>query len=254
MGPTQIWNYQLIGPTHIRNTMTIPILRRKSRTVSLSTIGGMLSDGIATINETIEPRAQFWDEWNKKAFEKKGPLWIALGDSVTQGIGSSTPETSYVFIVLERLIHRSGLPWRVLNLSMSGGRFADVTTHQLPALTATGLSADLVTSIIGSNDIMWRRNKAGIEKDARLMLDALPRGTFLSKVSRSQKNDRRGLINAAFSESQKSGKVHLFNAWNWPTGTGMWAEDRFHPNDGAYKLIANNLWASLLENNDFMIQ
>ena len=86
------------------------------------------------------------------------------------------------------------------------------------------------------------------------MLDALPRGTFLSKVSRSQKNDRRGLINAAFSESQKSGKVHLFNAWNRPTGTGMWAEDRFHPNDGAYKLIANNLWASLLENNDFKIQ
>ncbi len=69
MGPPQIWNYQLIGPTHIRNTMTIPILRRRSRTVSLSTIGGMLSDGIAAINETIEPRAQFWDEWNKTALE-----------------------------------------------------------------------------------------------------------------------------------------------------------------------------------------
>ena len=128
--------------------MTIPILRRKSRTVSLSTIGGMLSDGIATINETIEPRAQFWDEWNKKAFEKKGPLWIALGDSVTQGIGSSTPETSYVFIVLERLIHRSGLPWRVLNLSMSGGRFADVTTHQLPAPRRVRCAIKLLTRLI----------------------------------------------------------------------------------------------------------
>ncbi|GIR36231.1 MAG: hypothetical protein CM15mP49_16160 [Actinomycetota bacterium] len=27
----------------------------------------------------------------------------------------------------------------------------------------------------------------------------------------------------------------------------MWAEDRFHPNDEAYKYIANNLWTSLVK-------
>ena len=39
-------------------------LRRQPRSVSLSSIGGKLSDGIAAINATIEPRAQFWDQWN----------------------------------------------------------------------------------------------------------------------------------------------------------------------------------------------
>ena len=229
-------------------------LRRNPRPVSLATIAGMLSDGVATINATIEPRAQFWDAWNSKTIENEGPLWVALGDSVTQGIGSSTPEKSYVTIVQDRLIRRSGLPWKVINLSMSGGRFDDVTLHQLPALERSGLKADLVTSIIGSNDIMWRRHKANIEKDARQMLNALPVGTFLSKVYASQKNDRRKLINNAFSESENDGRVHLFNAWNWPTGIGMWAEDRFHPNDRAYNLIANNLWAGLLENKAFKSQ
>ena len=232
----------------------IPPLRRQPRSVSLSSIGGKLSDGIAAINATIEPRAQFWDQWNANTFDNKGPLWIALGDSVTQGIGSSTPEMSYVSIVLERLILRTGLPWRVLNLSMSGGRFDDVTKRQLPALRSSGLRADLVTSIIGSNDIMWRRNKTAIEKDAKKMLEVLPNGTFLSKVSRSEKNDRRRLINNAFSKSEEDGKVYLFNAWNWPTGIGMWAEDRFHPNDRAYKLIANNLWTALMENRAFREQ
>ena len=114
-------------------------LRRQPRSVSLSSIGGKLSDGIAAINATIEPRAQFWDQWNTNTVDNEGPLWIALGDSVTQGIGSSTPEMSYVSIVLERLILRTGLPWRVLNLSMSGGRFDDVTKRQLPALRSSGL-------------------------------------------------------------------------------------------------------------------
>tara|TARA_B100000700_G_C14910818_1_gene792163 strand:- start:342 stop:1067 length:726 start_codon:yes stop_codon:yes gene_type:complete len=226
-------------------------LRRKSRSISLSRIGGKFSDGIAAINSTIEPRAEFWDSWNNESLTHEGPLWVALGDSVTQGIGSSNPESGYVSIVLNRLRKRSGMNWRVVNLSMSGGRFSDVTTYQLPTMRNADLRPDLVTAIIGSNDVMWRRHKGNISRDAREMLKVLPTGTFLSKVSRSRKKGRRALINSAFNESAHDEKIHLFNSWNWPTGEGMWAEDRFHPNDYAYRYIANNLWFALLDNDTF---
>ncbi len=231
--------------------MTISPLRRKSRSVSLSVVGGLIFDGIATINSTVEPRAKFWDKHNNETLDKEGPLWVALGDSVTQGIGSSTPGTSYVSIILQRLNQRSGKKWRVVNLSMSGGRFTDITAHQLPALKDTGLKPALVTSIIGSNDVMWRRHRGNIQRDAREMLQVLPTGSFLSKISRSREKGRRSIINDAFTQAANNGEVQLFNAWNWPSGEGMWAEDRFHPNDQAYRYIANNLWAALIQNSEF---
>ena len=43
-------------------------------------------------------------------------------------------------------------------------------------------------------------------------------------------------------------EASIFSTRDWPTGEGMWAEDRFHPNDEAYKYIANNLWTSLVKN------
>ncbi|SVE33707.1 uncharacterized protein METZ01_LOCUS486561, partial [marine metagenome] len=36
--------------------MIITPLRRKTRAISLSSVGGVLSDGIAAINSTVEPR------------------------------------------------------------------------------------------------------------------------------------------------------------------------------------------------------
>ena len=231
--------------------MTIPPLRRKQRLFNLSKLGGIVSDGIAGVNSTIEPRARYWDERNSETLSTEGPLWVALGDSVTQGIGSTNPSTSYVSIVLNRLNMRTGLKWRLVNLSMSGGRFADVTNYQLPAMEQALLKPDLVTAIIGSNDIMWRRHTSNICNDARSMVQGLPSGTFLSKVSRSQKKGRRTRINSVFAESSKEKEVNLFSAWDWPTGKEMWAEDRFHPNDRAHGYIANNLWRALFEHRRF---
>ncbi|MDG1845157.1 MAG: SGNH/GDSL hydrolase family protein [Acidimicrobiales bacterium] len=231
--------------------MTIPPLRREQRFFSLSKLGGVVSDGIAAVNSTIEPRAQYWDEWNRETHSAEGPLWVALGDSVTQGIGSTNPSTSYVSIVLNRLNMRTGLKWRLVNLSMSGGRFADVTNYQLPTMEQALLKPDLVTAIIGSNDVMWRRNSPDICKDAERMVQDLPSGTFLSRVSGSQKKGRRAQINSVFEESSTAKDINLFSAWDWPTGKEMWAEDRFHPNDRAYKYIANNLWRALFENRRF---
>ena len=55
-----------------------------------------------------------------------GPLWVVLGDSTAQGIGASGHDKGYVGQLHRILEERTGKTWRVLNLSKSGARAADV--------------------------------------------------------------------------------------------------------------------------------
>jgi lysophospholipase L1-like esterase len=113
------------------------------------------------------------------------------------------------------------------------------------------LKPDLVSAIIGSNDIMWRRGPQRIASDAKSLMESLPKGTYLSRVSQSNREGRRSAIAAVFETMAFARDIELFGAWNWPTAEGMWAQDKFHPNDDAYKYIADNLWASLHSTNFF---
>ncbi|MBA4809403.1 MAG: hypothetical protein CBC37_00720 [Acidimicrobiaceae bacterium TMED77] len=225
--------------------MELPALRRHKKRIDLSQIAGRLSEGVALVNSTVEPRAMYWDDYNKGNLHSEGPLWIALGDSVTQGIGSSLPSTSYASLVLERLKQRTKQKWRLINLSMSGARFSDVINSQLPLLEDYQLKPKLITAIIGSNDIMWRRGTSAIAKDAEELMRVLPTGTYLSRISRSNGRGRRTAIADTFENLAPARDIKLFNAWNWPTAEGMWAQDKFHPNDDAHSYIADNLWSSL---------
>jgi len=233
--------------------MELPPLRRQKKRIDLSKIAGRVSQGVALVNSTVEPRAQYWDSRNQKNLRNEGPLWIALGDSVTQGIGSSDPSTCYASIVLGRLEERTGQKWRLLNLSMSGARFSDVTKLQIPLISDHDLKPDLVSTIIGSNDIMWRRGSQKIANDAKSLMESLPEGTYLSRVSQSNRKGRRTAIADVFEAMALARNIELFGAWNWPTAEDMWAPDRFHPNDDAYKYIADNLWTSLHLTNFFQI-
>ena len=63
-----------------------------------------------------------------------GPLWVVLGDSTAQGLGALSPDGGYVGQVLAELRRQTGLPWRVLNLSVSGSLTRDVLGAQLPVM------------------------------------------------------------------------------------------------------------------------
>ena len=196
---------------------------------------------MAKIEATVEPFAQWWDAHNHRALHDDGPLWVALGDSVTQGIGASEPAKSYAVTVLDQVRAQSGRSWRLINLSMSGARFSDVVDHQLEVLHRYNLRPRVVSAVIGSNDVIWRRNTDAIVDDARQLVDALPEGTALSRVSEARRDRRRVGVNQVFNAAAATGRVRLYEAWDWPTGEGMSAEDRFHPNDRAHTHLAENL-------------
>lgn len=222
-------------------TARLPRLRRRRRRVNLADLAARFHRGIAEVDATIEPFAQTWDEWNHRALHSDGPLWVALGDSVTQGIGATSPDTAYAAVALRALRSSTGRPWRLINLSMSGARCRDVLEAQLPVLSDHDLRPAVVSAVIGSNDYLWRRNAAAIGADARAMVDALPGGTILSRVSEARPDRRRLALNRVFDAASARGHVRLYEAWDWPTARGMWAQDNFHPNDRAHGHLAANL-------------
>ena len=222
----------------------LPRLRRKRR-FDLPKLIGRFSDGVAEIDAQVETYHRRWDEANEAARRETGPLWVALGDSATQGVGASVWEKGWTHEVLRRLRDRSGEPWRLINLSMSGGRFLDVADRQVPVLNTMLDTPQLITCVIGSNDLMWRRGVRGVTADADRTVDRLPNDTFLSKLNGP--GPRPGLLNDIFQRGADTKNLQLFNIWNWPSGRGALAADRVHPSDVGYGHMTELAWSALAE-------
>ncbi|MFN3220223.1 MAG: SGNH/GDSL hydrolase family protein [Acidimicrobiales bacterium] len=233
------------APITVTEPLSLPPLRRPRRPVNLARVASLVSKGVAAVDATVEPFAAEWDRRNAAALTVDGPLWVALGDSVTQGIGAGDVDASYPAIVVRYLRETTGEPWRLINLSMSGARFADVVDPQLTVLRDAGLEPDLVTALVGSNDLIWRRDTDAVIADARRLVDALPGGTILSRVAEGPSDRRRLGVNRVFTTAEAAGRVRLYDAWAWPSAAGMWAQDRFHPNDRAHEHLAENLLGAL---------
>jgi len=224
----------------------LPALRRRRR-VNIPGLVGRFLPHIATIDAQVEPYAQAWDRHNADelaaAMLDEAPLWVALGDSSTQGIGADAWNQGWVHTVRNRLRSLTGEPWRVVNLAMSGGRFLDVLDQQLPVLDNLLPTPDLVTCIIGSNDMMWRRGMEPALTEATRVAEALPEGTLLSRLGGPGKRPRA--INSMFSRVGEERGLDLFSVWDWPGASGALAVDRIHPSNLGYDYMADLVWGAL---------
>ncbi|MEQ3551799.1 GDSL-type esterase/lipase family protein [Pseudonocardia nematodicida] len=195
------------------------------------TLAGRVLPGIRRVQQQIEPFAAFWEERNRDELARSGPLCVALGDSMAQGIGATTPEGGWVGRLLPVLPG-----WRVVNLAQYGARVDDVVGTQLPA--ARRLRPDLVLCLIGSNDLMNPRHQDGVGDRYVSLLDALPRGTVIGNqpgtfAAALQVN---GLIDdAARTRGLVPAELRDPRTRHW---RGKLSSDRFHPNDAGYAAIA----------------
>ncbi len=122
---------------------------------------------------TVFPRRAFW----RSRLNGDGPLIVALGDSLTQGIGSSRPSTSWLALFVAAAESRRGRPMRVDNRSVYGAKLADLIATQLPVPA----EAALVTMCIGSNDA-GRTPPDEFAKNLREVCSQLPPGTIIGDV------------------------------------------------------------------------
>jgi len=221
---------------------SLPKLRRHRR-VDVPGIAGRFLPSVAQIDGQVVPYAEAWDRYNTESLAESGPLWVALGDSATQGIGGSHWDRSWVMIVLDQLRAATGEPWRLINLAMSGGRFRDVADTQVPVMNEFLPAPDLVTCVIGSNDMMWRRGSGRVIADAVTVAESLPARTLLSRLGGPGKRPRE--INNRFREIAARQDLDLFQVWDWPSAKGALAHDRIHPSDLGYQYMADCAWAAL---------
>ena len=207
------------------------------------------SEAVEEISDQREPHAAFWDEWNSEALRSEGPLWVALGDSSSQGIGAVDPHDSWVARMADRLRVNTGHPWRVINLSMTGGQFSDVLEHQLPryeSLVARDNDVALVTHLAGANDlnapITWSETLHRLDE----IIERLPSHAVIGRVGASSKlNSFMGRrINARLDAAEAELPAHLFWPWAWPSRDGL-AGDKFHPNEIGYGYMLDIIWGAI---------
>ena len=217
----------------------------RDRIGRVGTMLSRVSSGVAAIAGQVEPYAEWWDAANRRAVvdleRNGGRLWVVMGDSTAQGIGASAPDRGWVgqLAELRRLHGDDAADLRLVNLSVSGARVADLLRDQLPRyqhlLAAYGTAAR--TSVaIGANDALRSANVAVLRRRLRELCEELPgRATVatlpegVSVVARMANRElrasarRHGLVVADVNERIVDASLRE-----------RLASDRFHPNDLGY--------------------
>jgi len=232
------------SPVEIVATMGTYLTRTQAAELSGLRAGpfGRWADGVTAMREDCVAFASHWQAHNDRALEESGPLWVVLGDSTAQGLGAPSPRDGYVGQALAVLQQRTGLPWRVLNLSASGALIRDVLNDQLPRIPA---SADLVTCGIGVNDVLYT-GPGKLFADLRALLGAVPDDTVLLDLPLPARYGgligRASLpymarINRALHEgaAARGLPVAEVSAHFIPPWTGKLARDCFHPSQDGYR-------------------
>jgi acyl-CoA thioesterase I len=206
---------------------------------------GRWADGVTAMRADCAAFAGHWqahNDWVLSQPAASGPLWVVLGDSTAQGLGAPSPEYGYVGQVLAVLRERSGLPWQVLNLSVSGALIRDVLNDQLPRIPA---SVGLVTCGIGVNDVLFT-GPGKLFSDLRALLAAVPDHTVLLDLPLPARYG--GLIgwaslpyvtriNRTIHEvaASRGLAVAEISANFGPPWSGKLASDCFHPSQDGYR-------------------
>ena len=208
---------------------------------NLSGLGGAVlrrvHRGYAVTSAMVAPYAAAWKAANERARAAEGPLWVALGDSTGQGIGAAAHDRGYVGALLAELVERTGEPWRVVNLSRSGARAADVLAGQVPALEELApLGPALVTLAVGANDLLRRTPEAALEATLGAVLDRLPAGAVVATLPQGLGRHRPLEVNRFLRQRAVAGRLRVADVWarTAPPWSGKFAADGFHPNETGY--------------------
>ncbi len=184
-----------------------------------------------TVHAQVARYAAQWEEANRRAQSGAGPLWVVLGDSTAQGIGAPSVDDGYVGQLRRALDDGADRPWRVLNLSRSGARAADVLERQLPSLDALPSPPDLVTCAIGANDIVHRTPLPQLEEQLRAIIARLPPRAVIATVPQGLNRGRTEAANRVIQEGAPAAGLLVADVWarTGPPWKGKLAEDGFHP-------------------------
>jgi lysophospholipase L1-like esterase len=193
-------------------------------------------------------RYRLW--WRRRALRRGELRYVALGDSLAQGIGARDPEHGYVGLLAARLERATGRSVEVLNLSAAGVMIHDLIRDQLPALRAMTPPPALVTVTIGTNDA-GRCPPAQLRRLLDELCRQLPPGALVADLPRFHRGRRAvaaaqasAVIREVLAGHPSLVAVPLDEATRG-TGRRYRSADLFHPNDRGHRRYADTFWAAL---------
>ncbi|QHA03485.1 SGNH/GDSL hydrolase family protein [Streptomyces broussonetiae] len=187
--------------------------------------------------------------------------FVALGDSLTQGVGDpvATGWRGWAALLAPSLAEEV----EFTNLSVSGAQTQDVLERQAPA--ALELRPDVVSVVIGVNDTLRhtfdiRAVAARLDEvyaalarqGATVLTACLPDpGAILglpTALARPLARRQRAVNTVVHALSERYGAVHLHAAEGaWITDRSLWSADRLHPGERGHRQFAVRFHALLTE-------
>lgn len=187
--------------------------------------------------------------------------YVALGDSLTQGVGDPVPELEHTGwsqrLMLCLAAHQPTL--RYANLARRGLKLTDIRTTQLD--WARALQPDLISLLIGGNDALnpgWDASHFAEDYDATLR-DLVATGStvltatlfnpapLLPASLAAQVEPRMTAMNAAVRALSAQHGVICVDGSQSPNAANphVWSADRKHPNALGHLLIARGVVTAL---------
>ena len=225
-----------LGASHLANGHAV---RQTSPLSAARPLAELMLPGIAQVRAQAEPFARAWQAANKEARESSAPLWVALGDSMTQGIGAASIHGGWVG-QLQAPLTRAGSPLRVVNLSVTGAGIADVLASQVPELAQLASRTTLVTVLAGANDMFPRHRRQHAVTAMAGLLTALPAGKSIV-ATLPRRNPAALAINALIDSAATQGMITVaeLRGMTLRSLIGTRAADLFHPNERGYAGLAD---------------
>ncbi len=184
--------------------------------------------------------------------------YIALGDSLSAGVGSTDVKNTFVYSYAVKLSGKYEKV-NVLNLSKPGGTTSDVINYQIPqAITE---KPDFVTLLIGINDMhnkvtisdfreryLYILNELLTKTNAKIMVMDLPylgSDKIVYPPFNILLNFRTKQFNAVITKVvngfSNTGRIQLVSLYKntyleAKQNPGYYAQDLFHPSDTGYAL------------------
>jgi lysophospholipase L1-like esterase len=189
--------------------------------------------------------------------------FVALGDSLTEGVGDPVGEAwrGWAALLVAGLSDGPDRSVEFTNLAVSGAQTRDVLERQTPA--ALALRPDVASVVIGVNDTLRctfdihavaarldRVYAAFRAQDAVLLTACLPDpGAMLGlpgALARPLARRQRAVNSVVHALSERHGAVHLHAAEGaWLTDRAMWSADRLHPGERGHRQLALRFHALL---------
>jgi lysophospholipase L1-like esterase len=232
------------------------------------------------ITEEIKDKVREVVEIASDLFQKDQKI-VAIGDSLTQGVGDETENGGYVGI-LNHTFEDHHLNISVNNFGKKGNRSDQLLKRlEKDEVSSAIKEADIVLVTIGGNDIMkvvkTNFTNLTLEHFQEEKMEYVKRlSAIINKINELNPDTQIYLIGfynpfeSYFSNIEQLGII--FNNWNQaaksvtdeydnvlfiPTNdlfinsdTELLAEDQFHPNTNGYKLIAKRILEHLVQNNE----